>query len=51
MGGGVFISLSIQINSMGSKDFVVIELQCTQEQYDFVFRLCAHFSASNGTKV
>lgn len=51
MGVGVFISLSIQINSKGSKDFVVIELHCSQEQYEFLFRLCAHFSASNGTKV
>ncbi|XP_035398698.1 protein mono-ADP-ribosyltransferase PARP4 [Cygnus atratus] len=39
-----------KINSKGSKDFVVIELQCTQEQYDFLFRLYAHFSASTGTK-
>ncbi|XP_035182570.1 protein mono-ADP-ribosyltransferase PARP4 [Oxyura jamaicensis] len=39
-----------KINSMGSKDFVVIELQCTQEKHDFLFRLYAHFSASNGTK-
>ena len=39
-----------KINSKGSKDFVVIELHCSQEQYEFLFRLCAHFSASNGTK-
>ncbi|XP_009475160.1 PREDICTED: poly [ADP-ribose] polymerase 4 [Nipponia nippon] len=33
-----------------SKDFVVIELQCSQKRYEFPFRLYAHFSASNGTK-
>ncbi|XP_010727343.1 protein mono-ADP-ribosyltransferase PARP4-like [Meleagris gallopavo] len=39
-----------KINSKGSKDFVVIELHCSQEQSEFLFRLYAHFSASNGTK-
>ncbi|XP_052527246.1 protein mono-ADP-ribosyltransferase PARP4 isoform X2 [Tympanuchus pallidicinctus] len=39
-----------KINSKGSKDFVVIELHCSQEQFEFLFRLYAHFSASNGTK-
>ncbi|XP_068251603.1 protein mono-ADP-ribosyltransferase PARP4 [Nyctibius grandis] len=39
-----------KINSKGSKDFVVTELQCSQEHYKFLFRLYANFSASNGTK-
>ncbi|KAM6211438.1 LOW QUALITY PROTEIN: protein mono-ADP-ribosyltransferase PARP4 [Sarcoramphus papa] len=39
-----------KVNSKESKDFVVIELQCSQEHYKFPFRLYAHFSASNGTK-
>ncbi|NXJ11809.1 PARP4 polymerase, partial [Odontophorus gujanensis] len=39
-----------KINSKESKDFVVIELHCSQEQHEFLFRLYAHFSASSGTK-
>ncbi|KAM6287034.1 LOW QUALITY PROTEIN: protein mono-ADP-ribosyltransferase PARP4 [Spheniscus humboldti] len=39
-----------KVNSKGTKDFVVIELQCSQKHYKFPFRLYAHFSASNGTK-
>ncbi|XP_009888954.1 PREDICTED: poly [ADP-ribose] polymerase 4 [Charadrius vociferus] len=39
-----------KVNSKESKDFVVIELQCSQEHCEFPFRLYANFSASNGTK-
>ncbi|KAM6342212.1 protein mono-ADP-ribosyltransferase PARP4 isoform 2-T3 [Podargus strigoides] len=39
-----------KVNSKESKDFVVVELQCAQEHYKFLFRLYAHFSASNGRK-
>ncbi|KAM6317090.1 LOW QUALITY PROTEIN: protein mono-ADP-ribosyltransferase PARP4 [Aegotheles albertisi] len=39
-----------KVNSNKSKDFVVVELQCSQEPYEFPFRLYAHFGASNGTK-
>ncbi|KAM7131833.1 LOW QUALITY PROTEIN: protein mono-ADP-ribosyltransferase PARP4 [Ciconia maguari] len=39
-----------KVNSKERKDFVVIELQHSQEHYKFPFRLYAHFSASNGTK-
>ncbi|KAM6416635.1 protein mono-ADP-ribosyltransferase PARP4 [Pluvialis apricaria] len=39
-----------KVNSKESKDFVVIELQCTQKHCKFPFRLYANFSASNGTK-
>ncbi|NXC42205.1 PARP4 polymerase, partial [Penelope pileata] len=39
-----------KINSKERKDFVVIELQCSQEHFEFLFRLHAHFSASDGTK-
>ncbi|OXB57129.1 hypothetical protein ASZ78_006991 [Callipepla squamata] len=39
-----------KINSKEGKDFVVIELHCSQEQHEFLFRLYAHFSASSGTK-
>ncbi|KAM9602775.1 LOW QUALITY PROTEIN: protein mono-ADP-ribosyltransferase PARP4 [Morphnus guianensis] len=38
-----------KVNSKESKDFVVTELQCSQEHYKFPF-LCARFSASNVTK-
>ncbi|NXL52624.1 PARP4 polymerase, partial [Podilymbus podiceps] len=43
-------SILEKVNSKESKDFVVIELQCSQEHYKFPFRLYARFSASNGTK-
>ncbi|XP_010284016.1 PREDICTED: poly [ADP-ribose] polymerase 4-like, partial [Phaethon lepturus] len=43
-------SILEKVNSKESKDFVVIELQCSQEHYEFPFRLYACFSASNGTK-
>ncbi|XP_075598343.1 protein mono-ADP-ribosyltransferase PARP4 isoform X1 [Balearica regulorum gibbericeps] len=39
-----------KINSKESKEFVVVELQCSQKHYEFPFRLYAHFSASDGTK-
>ncbi|KAM9300339.1 LOW QUALITY PROTEIN: protein mono-ADP-ribosyltransferase PARP4 [Morus bassanus] len=39
-----------KVNSKKSKDFVVFELQCSQEHYKFLFQLYAQFSASNGTK-
>ncbi|KAM6140969.1 LOW QUALITY PROTEIN: protein mono-ADP-ribosyltransferase PARP4 [Pterocles gutturalis] len=38
-----------KVNYKESKDFVVIELQCSQECYEFPFQL-AHFNASSGTK-
>ncbi|KAM6146970.1 protein mono-ADP-ribosyltransferase PARP4 isoform 2-T3 [Phoenicopterus ruber ruber] len=43
-------SILEKVNSKESKDFVVIELQCSQEHHEFPFRLYAQFSASNGTK-
>ncbi|XP_014821626.1 PREDICTED: poly [ADP-ribose] polymerase 4 isoform X2 [Calidris pugnax] len=39
-----------KVNSMESKDFVVVELQCSQELCEFPFRLYANFSTSDGTK-
>ncbi|XP_025926285.1 poly [ADP-ribose] polymerase 4 isoform X1 [Apteryx rowi] len=39
-----------KIYSKERKDVVVIELQCSKEHYEFPFRVCAHFSASNGSK-
>ncbi|NWH79028.1 PARP4 polymerase, partial [Piaya cayana] len=39
-----------KINSKESKDFVVVELQCSVEHCKFPFRLYAHFSTSDGTK-
>ncbi|XP_054079534.1 protein mono-ADP-ribosyltransferase PARP4 isoform X1 [Rissa tridactyla] len=39
-----------KVKSKESKDFVVIELQCSQERCKFPFRLYANFSTSDGTK-
>ncbi|XP_062423231.1 protein mono-ADP-ribosyltransferase PARP4 isoform X2 [Rhea pennata] len=39
-----------KIYSKESKDVVVIELQCSKDHYEFPFRVCAHFSASDGSK-
>ncbi|NXG27227.1 PARP4 polymerase, partial [Dromaius novaehollandiae] len=39
-----------KIYSKESKDIVIIELQCSKERCEFPFRVCAHFSASNGSK-
>ncbi|XP_068786394.1 protein mono-ADP-ribosyltransferase PARP4 isoform X2 [Struthio camelus] len=39
-----------KIYSKSSKDVVVVELQCSKEQCEFPFQVCAHFSASNGSK-
>ncbi|PKU38634.1 poly [Limosa lapponica baueri] len=40
-----------KVNSKESKDFVVVELQCSQERCEFPFRLYANFSTSDGTKL
>ncbi|NXX90925.1 PARP4 polymerase, partial [Centropus bengalensis] len=39
-----------KVNSKGSKDLVVVELQCSREHCSFPFRIYACFSSSNGTK-
>ncbi|NXW35609.1 PARP4 polymerase, partial [Phaetusa simplex] len=39
-----------KVKSKESKDFVVIELQCSQEHCEFPFRLYANFSTSDGTE-
>ncbi|NXU50981.1 PARP4 polymerase, partial [Turnix velox] len=39
-----------KVKSKESKEFVIIELQCSQERCEFPFRLCANFSTSDGTK-